>query len=103
MGMVYVDAVILDGVTGSLPGRRRDMAALVERKRRNDDFDVIVLQRIDRLTRSGLEHGLWFQHECNCVGLRLVFVADDIPPFEGHLTGRSIPRPACPASCSSRT
>lgn len=78
-GMVYVDEVVLEGVTGSLPGRRTDLASLLERKRTANDFDVLVLQRIDRLTRSGADHGFWFEHECTCAGIRLLFVGDDIP------------------------
>lgn len=78
-GMTFVDQIVLDGVTGSLPGRREDMSALLERKRQKDDCDVIVLQRLDRLTRSGSAHGFWFEHECARAGLRLVFVGDDIP------------------------
>lgn len=79
MGMVFVDKIVLDGVTGSLPGKREDLDGLLDRKRRQNDFDVVILQRLDRLTRGGSAHGFWFEHECNRVGLRLLFVGDDIP------------------------
>ena len=79
MGMVYVDKIVLEGVTGSRPGMREDMTALLHRKKTANDFEVLVLQRIDRLTRSGADHGFWFQHECTCAGIRLMFVGDDIP------------------------
>lgn len=79
LGMSFVDQVVLEGVTGSLPGRRTDLTALLERKKSANDFDVLVLQRIDRLTRSGSGHGFWFEHECHCAGIRLLFVGDDIP------------------------
>jgi len=79
MGMVFVDQIVLDGVTGSLPGKREDLDGLLARKKEKNDFDIILLQRLDRLTRGGSAHGLWFQHECNRVGLRLQFVSDDIP------------------------
>lgn len=79
LGMVYVDSVVLEGVTGSLPGRREDLAALLERKRKVNDFDVLLVQRIDRLTRSGADHGFWFEYECRCAGIEVLFVGDDIP------------------------
>ena len=79
MNMVFIDQIVLDGVTGSLPGRREDLHRLLERKRQKNDFDVVLLQRLDRLTRGGSAHGFWFEHECNCVGIELVFVGDDIP------------------------
>jgi DNA invertase Pin-like site-specific DNA recombinase len=79
MGMIYVDAIVLDGVTGSRPGNREDLDGLLARKREKNDFDVLLVQRLDRLTRGGSSHGLWFQHECDRVGLRVVFVGDDIP------------------------
>jgi hypothetical protein len=79
LGMVYVDKVVLEGVTGSMPGRREDLLALIERKKTVNDFDVLVLQRIDRLTRGGADHGFWFEHECKRAGIALLFVGDDIP------------------------
>src|SRR5579884_1561357 len=79
MGMVFIDKIVLDGVTGSLPGKRQDLQALLDRKRQQNDFDFIVLQRLDRLTRGGSAHGFWIEHECSRVGLRLLFVGDDIP------------------------
>ena len=79
MGMVFIDKIVLDGVTGSLPGKREDLSGLLDRKRQQNDFDYIVLQRLDRLTRGGSAHGFWFEHECSRVGLRLLFVGDDIP------------------------
>jgi len=79
MGMIFVDKVVLDGVTGSMPGKRVDMTALLARKREKNDFDFILLQRLDRLTRGGSAHGFWFEHECSSVGIRLIAVADDVP------------------------
>ncbi len=71
--------VILDGVTGSMPGKRQDMTDLIQRKLTHNDFDVLVVQRLDRLTRSGSGHGFWFEHECKCAGIHLYIVGDDIP------------------------
>lgn len=79
LGMIYVDQVVLEGVTGSMPARREDLLKLFERKRTANDFDVLVLQRFDRLTRSGPDHGFWVEHECKLVGIRLMFVGEDVP------------------------
>ncbi|HEY1686050.1 MAG TPA: recombinase family protein [Tepidisphaeraceae bacterium] len=77
--MVHVGDIVLDGVTGSLPGKREDLEKLLERKKRSNDFDVLVIQRLDRLTRGGSGHGFWFEHECQRAGIHLLFVGDDIP------------------------
>jgi hypothetical protein len=77
--MVYTDKYVFDGLTGSLPGKREDLKKIIERKKTLNDFEVLVLQRIDRLTRSGPDHGFWFRHECTCAGIQLLFVGDDVP------------------------
>src|SRR3712207_1453358 len=38
-GMVFVDAIVLDGVTGSLPAKREDLQTLLDRKKTVNDFD----------------------------------------------------------------
>lgn len=78
-GMIHVDNIVLDGVSGSLPGNRDDMEKLIARKKTTNDFDVLVVQRLDRLTRGGSGHGLWFEHECQRAGIHVFFVGDDIP------------------------
>jgi len=78
-GMVYVDAVVLEGVTGSMPGRRKDLEDLLERKRTANDFDVLVVQLIDRLTRGGALHGFWFEYECNRTGIILLYAGEEMP------------------------
>jgi DNA invertase Pin-like site-specific DNA recombinase len=77
--MTHVADVVLDGVTGSMPGKREDMAALTNRKKLDNDFDVLLVQRLDRLTRGGSGHGMWFEHECERAGIHLYIVGDDIP------------------------
>ena len=79
VGMSETDVIALDGVTGSMPGRRSDMQALLRRKRERDDFDVIAVHVVDRLTRGGTKHGFWFEHECAMLGLEVFFVGEDIP------------------------
>ena len=78
-GMTNVADVTLEGVTGSLPGMRTDLEDLLNRKREQDDFDVLLVQRLDRLTRGGSEHGFWFEHEANKVGIDILYPGDDLP------------------------
>ena len=77
--MTPAGEVVLDGVTGSMPGKRQDMTDLIDRKQNENDFDVLVVQRLDRLTRSGSDHGFWFEHELKRAGIHLHVVGDDIP------------------------
>lgn len=77
--MVHVDDVVLNDVTGSMPGKRNDMTSLIERKKQSNDYDVLVVQRLDRLTRGGSKHGFWFDYELTRAGIHLLFVGDDIP------------------------
>lgn len=86
LGMVLVDEVILSGVTGSLPGKRDDLHQLLDRKRTHDDFDVLLVQRLDRLTRGGTSHGFWIDHEFEKAGVTIRVVGDDLPedgPYSG--------------------
>lgn len=75
-GMRVVDKVVLEGVTGSLPGRREDLEQLLERRRTKRDFDVIAVQLTDRLTRGGGGHGMWFEHECLRHGVEVHFAGE---------------------------
>jgi len=84
VGMVHVDDMSLEGVTGSIPGRRDDIEQLLRRKREKNDFDVLLIQRCDRSTRSGAEHGFWFEHECARAGIDIVFVGEDLPEDPRH-------------------
>ena len=44
-GMSVVGQVVLEGVTGSVPGKHHDLNQLLDRKRQHDDFDVLAVQR----------------------------------------------------------
>jgi len=79
VGMHYVDKSVGEGLTGSLPGKRSDLDALLQRKREKNDFEVIAVQVEDRLTRGGGTHGMWFEHECLRHGISLFFAGDDVP------------------------
>lgn len=78
-GMIFVDAVVLKGVTGSHPGRRTDLDDLFKRKRERNDFDVISVQIADRMTRGGMTHAGWIEHECNRHGIILRIAGEDLP------------------------
>lgn len=78
-GMVYVDDVILDGVTGSVPGARDDIEKLIQRKLQRDDFDVLLVQDLSRLTRGGAEHGVKLEFDISAAGIELVFAAEQMP------------------------
>ena len=78
--MPHVADEIVSGVTGSLPGRREDLERLLRRRAEQRDFEVLLVQRCDRLSRGGGAHTLWFIHEANKVGLIVHFAGDEIPP-----------------------
>ena len=79
MEMRHVEDYVLVGVTGSMPGKRGDLDAILERKRERGDFDVVLVQRLDRLTRGGSDHGAWFHHEAARLGIEIIYVGEDIP------------------------
>jgi len=84
LGMVNTDEVVLNGMTGSIPGKREDLEQLLQRKRDKDDFDVLLVQRIDRATRGGSKHGFWLEHECDRHGIILHYVGEDLPENPEH-------------------
>jgi DNA invertase Pin-like site-specific DNA recombinase len=48
--------IILGGVSGSRPGAREDIHEIVRRKNEGETFEVILVQDLSRLTRSGSTH-----------------------------------------------
>jgi len=77
-GMQYVDSVVVGGVTGSVPGARTDVAEIIERKNTADDFDVLVVQDVSRLTRAGAEHGMKLKYDLASAGIDVIFANDGI-------------------------
>ena len=78
-GMVFVDQVVVEGVTGSVPGARTDIADIIERKRDNDDFDVLLVQDVSRLTRAGAEHGMKLKYDLSAAGIEVLFASEGLP------------------------
>jgi DNA invertase Pin-like site-specific DNA recombinase len=78
-GMHYIDSIILDGVSGSVPGARNDIEQIIQRKKTANDFDVLLVQDLSRFTRSGAEHGMKLEFDLNAAGIEVIFVADHLP------------------------
>ncbi len=72
-GLVHVDDVVLGGVSGSLPGARDDIPELIERKKRADDFDVLLVQDTSRFSRAGIDHVHHLKYLLNSAGIRVLF------------------------------
>lgn len=79
IGMIHVDDIVLDGVSGSKPGNRDDIRQIITRKETKNDFDVLLVQTEDRLTRGGAEHGMWIQGEFNLRSIQIVYACSDAP------------------------
>jgi hypothetical protein len=87
-GMVWVDDYVRNNMTGSLPGNRTDIAALLERADTKKDFKYVLSQRIDRATRGGSDHLGWVAHELRMRGVKVLYPGDNLPddvPFGGTL------------------
>jgi hypothetical protein len=78
-GMVAVDFISLEGVSGSQPGNRTDIQDLVSRKLERDDFDTLLVQDSSRFTRSGTQHAHKIESDLNAAGIEVLFAADSIP------------------------
>jgi hypothetical protein len=81
-GMVHVDDVVLEGVTGSIPGARRDIGQILERKATRDDFEILLVQDPSRLTRGGALHGASIEYDLRSAGIKVVYVSGDVPEGE---------------------
>lgn len=78
-GMIVVDQIDEIDITGSIPGKRKKLEQLLSRKENQKDFEVLLIQRSDRFTRSGSEHGFWLSFGFKRAGVKVIFVNDDIP------------------------
>jgi len=77
--MAHVTDFVENDLTGSLPGNRRDLRAILDRADKLDDFRYVLSQRVDRTTRGGADHLFWFEHELKRRGVRLLFPGDGLP------------------------
>ncbi len=79
VGMQVVDSEMLEGVSAASAARITEvLQKLFERKKRDNDFDVIAWQIEDRATRAGGKFGMWLEHEAECHGLRAYFTDSEM-------------------------
>jgi len=69
---------LLEGVTGSVPGNRSDIDRILLRKRKDNDFKVLLVQDTSRFTRAGQGHGQKLLYELRAAGILVYFVAEDL-------------------------
>ncbi|MEX2673459.1 MAG: recombinase family protein [Phycisphaeraceae bacterium] len=73
-----VEEVLLEGVTGSVPFVRDDIESIISRKRRKNDFSLLVCQDVTRFTRAGQGHGQKLIYDLRAAGIQVYFVAEDL-------------------------
>jgi hypothetical protein len=76
VGMHCVDEIRLAGVSGGPPALRDDLRILLARKRKRDDFDVLVMEDRARLTRADLPDRTRVEAEFAICGVMIVYVAE---------------------------
>jgi hypothetical protein len=69
---------LLEGVTGSIPGNRTDIDAIIQRKKTRNDFELLVVQDATRFTRAGQGHGQKLIYELRAAGILVYFLAENI-------------------------
>jgi len=79
VGMYYVGDIELRGVSGSTTESWRDFESLIRRKSERDDYDVLLVDNLARITRMGPDFGGKVVFELGQVGVQIVSVAEDIP------------------------
>jgi len=77
LGMLCVDEVRLAGVTGWPIVMRDDLRALLTRKQKADDYDVLIMEDFARLTRVGLDEGHELEATFARCGVRIIYVAHE--------------------------
>jgi DNA invertase Pin-like site-specific DNA recombinase len=78
-GLIIVDIIILEGVSGSIPGNRDDLQQLIDRKRRQDDFEVLLVLDTTRLTRGGTDHAGHIHFVFGAEGVEIVYALEQLP------------------------
>lgn len=76
MAMKRVDEIQLAGVSGWTPGLRPDLRALLRRKRKNNDFEVLMVTDHARLSRAVLEEIAEIENSFLEAGVRVVFFSE---------------------------
>ena len=73
--MRCVGEVRLAGVNGRTPVMRDDLCDLLARKRQQNDFDVLIMEDVSRLTRADLTDTRQVQAEFARCGVQIVYLA----------------------------
>jgi len=87
-GMVWVHDFVENDLSGSLPGNRTDLNALLKRAEEQHDFQFVLVQRVDRATRGGVDHLFWLEFELRKRNVRILYPGDGLPegvPYERSL------------------
>lgn len=78
-GLIVIDTIILEGVSGSRPGNRQDIPQIIQRKQERNDFEVLLVHDTTRLTRGGMKHGSKIEWELEAEGIEIVYVMEQMP------------------------
>lgn len=79
-GMVEVDAVRLEGVSGSVAENLdRVIASLIKKKTEANDFDVLIVQDASRFSRAGAGHSAKLRYDLERVGIQVVSALGHAP------------------------
>ena len=84
--MRCVDEVRLSGVSGATSALRSDLRALLARKRDRDDFDVLIVEDLARLTRAGIAGISEITAEFEKCGVRILCLTEPWPPEDKEPT-----------------
>ncbi|HLL88513.1 MAG TPA: recombinase family protein [Tepidisphaeraceae bacterium] len=75
--MVYVEDM-KEAISASQTKKRPDLDRIYQRKSVINDFSVVVVQDLSRLTRGGAKHGLELYFKFKTLGIRLVSLVDGL-------------------------
>jgi hypothetical protein len=88
--MIWVGEERAEGISGSQTDHREDLDNLFYRAETHKDYDILLVQSYDRLTRGGADHGGYLLHEFERRNVRVVSTSNDIPDNEYAPVIRSI-------------
>ena len=76
-GIEIIDRVTLDGVSGSSSKVGEQIDEIIRRKQLRDDFDLLIVQDLSRLTRGGVVTGNHLQYRLAEAGIELLSAHDE--------------------------
>jgi len=76
--MTKVDEVRVEGVSASVPARRKELRPLLERAD-HGDYDVLLVHDLSRFTRSKVRHAYKLECEFEQRGVTVISATDNIP------------------------